>query len=87
MCYRCEIVKACKELKRSGFRLALDDFSRHEDKGKLVEIADYVKVETLARCGQHKRKVTPCSRLFPFSTGGYCRGASLYHSVRLPATK
>ncbi len=40
-----ELVRACKELKRSGFRLALDDFSVHESKGELVEIADYVKVD------------------------------------------
>jgi c-di-GMP-related signal transduction protein len=40
-----ELVRACKELKRSGFRLALDDFSPDDDKGELVEIADYVKVD------------------------------------------
>jgi EAL and modified HD-GYP domain-containing signal transduction protein len=40
-----ELVRACKELKRSGFRLALDDFSPDDDKGELIEIADYVKVD------------------------------------------
>ena len=40
-----ELVKACKDLKRSGFRLALDDFSPDDTKGELVEIADYVKVD------------------------------------------
>jgi c-di-GMP-related signal transduction protein len=40
-----EVVRACKELKRSGFRLALDDFSPHENKGELVDIADYVKID------------------------------------------
>jgi EAL and modified HD-GYP domain-containing signal transduction protein len=40
-----ELVRACKELKRCGFRLALDDFSPHESKGELVEMADYVKVD------------------------------------------
>jgi c-di-GMP-related signal transduction protein len=40
-----EVVRACKELKRCGFRLALDDFSPHETKGELVDIADYVKVD------------------------------------------
>ena len=38
-------MRACKELKRSGFRLALDDFSPHDNKGELVEIADYVKID------------------------------------------
>jgi c-di-GMP-related signal transduction protein len=40
-----ELVKACKDLKRCGFRLALDDFSPDGSKGELVEIADYVKVD------------------------------------------
>jgi c-di-GMP-related signal transduction protein len=40
-----ELVRACKELKQAGFRLALDDFSPYENKGKLVEIVDYVKVD------------------------------------------
>jgi c-di-GMP-related signal transduction protein len=40
-----EVVRACKELKQSGFRLALDDFSPHENKGELVDIADYVKID------------------------------------------
>ncbi len=40
-----ELVRACKQLKQAGFRLALDDFSPHESKGELVEIADYVKVD------------------------------------------
>ena len=38
-----ELLRACKVLKRSGFRFALDDFSAHESKGDLVEIADYVE--------------------------------------------
>jgi len=40
-----EVVRACRELKRWGFRLALDDFSPYENKGELVDIADYVKVD------------------------------------------
>lgn len=40
-----EVIRACKELKQWGFRLALDDFSPYEDKGELVDIADYVKVD------------------------------------------
>src|ERR1700733_10272869 len=35
-----ELVKACKQLKEAGFRLALDDFSPYEDKGGLIEIVD-----------------------------------------------
>jgi EAL and modified HD-GYP domain-containing signal transduction protein len=40
-----EVVKACRQLKRLGFRLALDDFSPEESKLKLVEIADFIKVD------------------------------------------
>jgi c-di-GMP phosphodiesterase len=40
-----DVVKACKKLKRSGFRLALDDFSPAEDNRELVKIADYIKVD------------------------------------------
>jgi c-di-GMP-related signal transduction protein len=40
-----ELVQACKKLKQTGFRLALDDFSPYEDKRGLIEIADYVKVD------------------------------------------
>jgi c-di-GMP-related signal transduction protein len=40
-----ELVRACKQLKQAGFRLALDDFSPYDNKGDLVEIVDYVKVD------------------------------------------
>jgi c-di-GMP-related signal transduction protein len=40
-----ELVRACRQLRESGFRLALDDFSADETKAELVEIADYVKVD------------------------------------------
>jgi c-di-GMP-related signal transduction protein len=40
-----ELLRACEELKRLGFSLALDDFSPDEDRIALAEIADYVKVD------------------------------------------
>src|SRR5882757_8201442 len=40
-----EVVRACRELKQDGFRLALDDFSPDGNKSELVGIADYVKVD------------------------------------------
>jgi c-di-GMP-related signal transduction protein len=40
-----KLVRACKELKRCGYRLALDDFSPDEGKCELVGIADYVKID------------------------------------------
>ena len=40
-----EFVRACKQLKQAGFRLALDDFSPQESKRALIELADFVKVD------------------------------------------
>ena len=40
-----EVVKACKQLRQSGFRLALDDFSPDPGKRELVQMADFVKVD------------------------------------------
>jgi EAL and modified HD-GYP domain-containing signal transduction protein len=52
-----EVVKACKKLKRSGFRLALDDFSPHEDNRELVKIADYIKVDFRASGPAARREI------------------------------
>ena len=40
-----EVVRACKQLKLAGFRLALDDFSPDENHSKLADLADYVKID------------------------------------------
>src|SRR5271168_2187159 len=40
-----EVVRACRELKQDGFRVALDDFSPDDNKSGLIELADYVKVD------------------------------------------
>lgn len=40
-----EVIKACKQLRQSGFRLALDDFFPDPDKQELVQIADFIKVD------------------------------------------
>jgi EAL and modified HD-GYP domain-containing signal transduction protein len=52
-----ELVRACKELKQAGFRLALDDFSPDENKGELVEIVDYVKVDFRAFGPAKRQKI------------------------------
>jgi c-di-GMP phosphodiesterase len=52
-----ELVRACKQLKRAGFRLALDDFSPDEDKGELREIVDYVKVDFRASDPAERQKI------------------------------
>jgi c-di-GMP-related signal transduction protein len=40
-----EVVRACRDLKQGGFRLALDDFSPANNMSELIEIADYVKID------------------------------------------
>jgi c-di-GMP-related signal transduction protein len=52
-----ELVRACKQLKQAGFRLALDDFSPDEDKGELAEIVDYVKVDFRASNHDERQRI------------------------------
>jgi c-di-GMP-related signal transduction protein len=52
-----ELVRACRELKQAGFRLALDDFSPYDNKGELVEIVDYVKVDFRASDPAERREI------------------------------
>jgi EAL and modified HD-GYP domain-containing signal transduction protein len=40
-----EVIKACKQLKHAGFRLAMDDFLPDESKRELVAMADFIKVD------------------------------------------
>ena len=52
-----ELVRALKELKRSGFRFALDDFSPHHNNGELVEFADYVKIDFRASSPDTRQEI------------------------------
>ncbi|HUA91832.1 MAG TPA: HDOD domain-containing protein [Terracidiphilus sp.] len=40
-----DLVDACRNLKKAGFRLALDDFTWHPKFEPLIELADYIKVD------------------------------------------
>lgn len=42
-----EVLEACKRLKKSGFKLALDDFVGQTGYEPLLELADFVKVDIL----------------------------------------
>jgi EAL and modified HD-GYP domain-containing signal transduction protein len=52
-----EVVKACKQLKQTGFRLALDDFSPDNDCSQLVDLADYVKVDYRASGTEARQEI------------------------------
>jgi c-di-GMP-related signal transduction protein len=40
-----EVEDACRRIKNFGHRIALDDFQLHENNHKLIEIADYIKID------------------------------------------
>ena len=44
-----EVVKRCAELKKRGYRIALDDFERSEANSQLLQFADVVKIDVLGR--------------------------------------
>jgi len=43
-----DLMEACKDLKKRGYRFALDDFLAEESKRPFLEIADFIKVDFLA---------------------------------------
>jgi len=40
-----ELLRACRALRKQGYRLALDDFSPDPARASLIEVADFVKVD------------------------------------------
>lgn len=40
-----EVVRACRNLKKAGYLLALDDFVRGPDSYRLIELTDFIKVD------------------------------------------
>ena len=52
-----EIIMACKELKRLGYTLALDDFIFDEKYKTLIELADIIKVDFKLTKGEERKKV------------------------------
>jgi len=51
------LISACRHLKASGFRLALDDFTWKPGIEPLVEIADYIKVDFAISDEQNRREL------------------------------
>ena len=52
-----ELVHACRRLKASGFRIALDDFAWKPEIETLVELADYVKVDFVQTGAKDRKKL------------------------------
>jgi EAL and modified HD-GYP domain-containing signal transduction protein len=51
------LIEACRKLKASGFRLALDDFTWKPNFDPLVELADYIKVDFVQTGAQERRSL------------------------------
>jgi EAL and modified HD-GYP domain-containing signal transduction protein len=51
------LIAACRKLKASGFRLALDDFTFKPKWGPLVELADYIKVDFVQSGPQERERL------------------------------
>jgi EAL and modified HD-GYP domain-containing signal transduction protein len=52
-----ELIRACKKLKKLGFRLALDDFIPHGSNRALVDMADFIKVDFRASSPSVRQKI------------------------------
>jgi len=52
-----ELIEACRKLKASGFRLALDDFVWEPKFEPLVELADYIKVDFVLTGPEGRREL------------------------------
>lgn len=52
-----KVIEACRRLKASGFRLALDDFIWRPGIEPLVEIADYIKVDFCVTDRRERRRL------------------------------
>ncbi len=52
-----ELIAACRKLKSSGFRLALDDFTWKPKFDPLVEIADYIKVDFMQTNAEERERL------------------------------
>jgi c-di-GMP-related signal transduction protein len=52
-----EVLKACKRLKREGYRIALDDFVFRAEYAPLIALADVIKVDFIATKGDERARV------------------------------
>jgi c-di-GMP-related signal transduction protein len=53
-----EVLNACKELRRHGYLIALDDFVLRPGYEPLISVADIVKVDFLQVKGEERKKVS-----------------------------
>lgn len=52
-----EVLKACAELREMGYKIALDDFVLRPGMEKLIDLADYIKVDFTASTPEERRRI------------------------------
>lgn len=57
-----EIVAACKDLKKKGYRFALDDFVMREGMKDLIKLADYIKIDFRASDAHERQSMSKTLR-------------------------
>ncbi|MGQ9728241.1 MAG: EAL and HDOD domain-containing protein [Candidatus Fervidibacter sp.] len=53
-----EVIKACQELRQSGYRIALDDFTLRPGYERLLSVADIVKVDFSQTKGDERKQLS-----------------------------
>ena len=57
-----DVLEACRELKRQGYALALDDFALSDRTAELVPLADFIKVDFLGSDAQQRQAIVEATR-------------------------
>ena len=52
-----EVIAACRNLKKKGYRLALDDFVLRDGMQPLIDLADFIKIDFRASDAAERRKI------------------------------
>ena len=52
-----EVIAACKELKRRGYTLALDDFVYHQGMDDLIALADIIKIDFMETEAEERNRI------------------------------
>jgi EAL and modified HD-GYP domain-containing signal transduction protein len=52
-----DVMAACEQLKKAGFRIALDDFVQTEETAPLLRFADFIKVDVLSTTANERQRL------------------------------
>jgi c-di-GMP-related signal transduction protein len=57
-----EVLKACRTLKKMGYRFSLDDFVASDKMEGFLELADFIKIDFRLTSAKERAKLMPCLR-------------------------